>query len=180
MNGIAGLASVKSDVDAYYTLLINAFNTHQGQDSSIGTASDLVETQRINLCNGLQWVLGGLMQKYYTNLLQIANFIDIESMQSNKQYKWVKKKLKALSLFNIFERTLEATDKVRIKNNKLASLQFYCAKNAGDAVGAVFVTVNAGEEVIHPIADFGDFANNHFFNVYNPTDLDGGYEVELL
>jgi hypothetical protein len=180
MNGIAGLASVKSDVDAYYALFIAAFNTHQGQDSSIGTASDLVETQRVNMCNGLQWVLGGLTQKYYTNLSQIANFIDIASMQNGEQNKWVKKLLKGLKLLNIFERTLDPTDKLRIKNNKLGPLQFFCAKNAGDAVGAVFVIVNPGEEVTHPIADFGDFANNHFFNVYNPTDLDGGYEVELM
>ena len=70
--------------------------------------------------------------------------------------------------------------KVRIKNNKLCPLQFYFAKNPGDAVGAVFVKVNPGEEVTRPISNFGNFANNHFFNVYNTTDLDGDYEVELM
>ena len=180
MIGIAGLASVKSDVDAYYALFMAAFNTHQGQDSGIGTASDLVETQRVNLCNGLQWVLGGLTQKYYTNLLQIANFIDIQSMQSGEQTEWVKKKLKALSHFNIFERTLLPTDQIRIKVTGPDALQFYWTLNANDAVGATSLIIPAGAEETHNADEFGDVLNNHFFNVNNPAGTVGSYEVELL
>lgn len=178
--GIAGLAATKTDIDNYYALLNAAFNTHGGQKSTQSINSKAVETQRLEVCYGLQYVLGGLMQKFYKDIKQAGSFFDISKIQSGEQNKWVKKLLKPMTLLNIFERTLDPTDKVRIKNNKLGPLQFFYAKNAGDAVGAVFVTVNAGEEVIRPIQDFGDFANNHFFNVYNPTDFEGSYEVELL
>ena len=101
-------------------------------------------------------------------------------MQSGEQYKWVNNYFKELTHKNIVERTLQPTDNALINVNVTGALQFYCAKNADDAVGVVFVTVNVGEEVIRPIADFGDYVNNHFFNVYNPNDLNGSYEVELM
>jgi hypothetical protein len=179
--GIAGLAATKTDVDAYYNQLINAYNLHQGQGSGVGTSSDAVENQRVLLCNGLFYVYGGLIQKYVTDLKQIANFIDVESMQQHLQTQFTNAHLKPLATYNICQRTLAPNDQIKIINNGSIDLNFYWAAHASDAMGATFVTIAAGSEETHNASDFGDVDNLHFLNVFNTSpELDGSYELDLL
>jgi hypothetical protein len=178
--GIVGLAATKTDVDSYYATLNNAFTTHSGQKSTKGTNSSAVEAQRLEVCYGLQYVLGGLMQKYYKDLKQAANFFDMAKLQSAEQNKFTKKVLKGMTLYNIFERTVVPGTQISIWNKGAGPLQFCFAKNATDGIGTMFITIAPGANETHNADEFGDIANNHFFLVNNPVDIVGSYVVELL
>jgi len=177
---IAGLASTKTDVDAFYTLLINAFNSRQGLDSSVGIGSDAVETQRVALSVGLFMAYGGLIRKYAATPLQIGNYFDIESMQHNLQTQFVNNHIKALTTVNIFQRTLLPTDRIRILNNGKTELTFFWASTDEQSTASIFITVQPQTVETFEASKFGDLATNHFFNVTNPSDLaEGAYEVDL-
>jgi hypothetical protein len=181
MANITGLVGVKADVDAFYALMVSAFNVHQGQKSNVGLGSDNVEAQREALSIGLFAAYGGLIHKYAATPLVIANFFDIESMQHNLQTQFVNNHLKALTTVNIFQRTLQPTDQIKIANNGKTELTFFWASTDEQSTAIVSVTVQPQTVETFEASKFGDLATNHFFNVTNPSDLaEGAYEVDLV
>jgi hypothetical protein len=181
LTGITPLAATKTAVDAYYTSLMTAYNTRQGQTSGNTTNSDTVEIQRLALCDALQYVLGGLIQRFYQDLGQIAGYIDINSMERHQQTQFINNHLKPLTENGICERTLGATDQIRIINNGSVPLKFYFANSATGAAGAIFITLAPGADETHNASDFGDVTTLHFLNVSNAdAAVEGAYEVDLL
>jgi hypothetical protein len=181
LNDIVALAATKTAVDDYHTLLMTAYNNRQGQASGNTTNSDTVEMQRIALCYALQYVLGGLTQRFYQDLGQIAGYIDINSMENHQQTQFVNNHLKAAAEHGICERTLIGTDQVRIINNGSVPLKFYFASSATGAAGAIFVTLAPGADETHNASDFGDVTTLHFLNVSNAdASVEGAYELDLL
>lgn len=181
LTGITALAATKTDVDAFYALLIAAFNNKQGQKSTVGNDSNAVENQRIIICNALFYVYGGLVQKFAADPKQIANFMDVENMQRHLQTQFVNNKLKPLAIYTVFERTLQPTDNIMVINTGTTGLNFYWAAHSGDTPTGTFVTMAAGEEKTITAGAFGDVANNHFFTAQNTSsNLMGSFEVNLV
>lgn len=121
------------------------------------------------------------MHKYAATPLLIANFFDIESMRHNLQTQFINNHIKALTTVNIFQRTMQPADQIRIVNNGKTELTFFWASTDEQSTATISVTVQPQTVETFEASKFGDMASNHFFNVTNPSDIgEGAYEVDLV
>lgn len=178
LTGIAALAATKTDVSNFLASLKGANTTQKGMKQGTDADSMLVETQRINICNGLYAVLGALMNKYYLTPQTVESFFDLNTLQSNLQ-KDFKGHVAAHDDHVIARRTLTPDQLLHLINRGNTVLRFYLATHKTDAIGATFYEVPpmANIDGVHIIA-LGDPATQHYICVQNPDDtMDGSYEL---
>lgn len=81
---------------------------------------------------------------------------------------------------NLFDRELDATDEIKLKNTGTTNLIFCVTASDTDACSGG-VIVNAGEEQTVNVSDLGDVANNTKLNVTNLNpSVEGSFEVRIL
>lgn len=174
----AALATVKTDVDAFYTLLSTALNQQKGSIASTKSKSDTLEAARVAMCIAQYSDLGALMQKYATTPENISQYFDLIAIRSGSQVIFTGD-TKALQHENVLKHTFSATDTVRLENEGPTDLQFYLSAAKDDGPGATTVTVAAGQEVSALITQLGSVANT-FLNVYNTSAIaKGEWTIEL-
>ena len=173
------LAAVKADVDAFYTLANNALTAQKGSITVTKTKSDTVETARLPMCVQQYADLGDLIKKYAADPSLANQYFDEEAIRNPQQvlFTGTVKKLKAKT---IVKRTFEASVNLKLENPGVTVLKFYLAQVKGAQPGAVFVTLNPGEQQTVPVTALGDIANTYLM-VFNPDAInDGNYVVEVV
>jgi hypothetical protein len=178
LTGIAALATTKTAVDAYYTLLDTANTTQKGSKTTTNSYSANVEAARLAACDGLYSVLGGLMQRYNTHLPKIGDFIDLENIRTGEQTDFTGHTMGGQTT-KIAKRTLEDVQSIRLINLGNVKIQFYLATNPTDTVDSKFIIVNPYEDITVIASDLGDVVSQHYLMIYN-MEVNGIAQWELI
>jgi len=176
----ASLATVKADVDAFYTLISTALTTQKGAISGTKTASDTAEATRVTMCIGQYANLGALIQHYAATPNNINQYFDLAAIRNGQQVLYTGD-TQPLESETIVEHTFVATDGLKLENEGDTDLQFYLAAAKNAAPGALVVTVPAHTTTQVTAADLGDVATLKFLNVYNHnTTTKGDWTIEFI
>ena len=176
----AALATVKADVDAFYALLVAAYNTQKGNISGTGTNSDAVEAARVAVAIELYGVLGLLMNHYKNNPTEVANFFDLQTIRNHEQTIF-KHDINGGETLLAITHTFDAGEEVRLVNRGATELHFILVKETTDAVGATAVAVAANSQTVIDASNLGDIVNNRYLKVLNvDANLKGAYTIELV
>ncbi len=187
MNGIAVLAAIKADVDAFLLLLTNARDAQQGLEGLEQTLSEEVELARVTTANAMYYTLGGLMQIFSANSIQISDFYDLETLRGSI----------ADTVDLIFDGPVNGGQIVnvlnpdvlqyipgvtlRIKNTTtgpaIGPIYFYTANGPADGWTGLGQQLNPGEESTL-VVDAAMF--RPYFNVQNQGPNLQSYEVEIV
>jgi hypothetical protein len=79
------LATVKTDVDVFYTLLNNAHTLQKGSITNTGNMSETVELARVAMCVAQLANYGGLLQKYASHPETVGNYFDVAALRNGTQ-----------------------------------------------------------------------------------------------
>jgi hypothetical protein len=178
LGSYASLATLKTDVDAFYTQLNDAFNNQKSNISGTKTQSSAVETSRVAMCVAQYANLGLLMDKYAGTPEKVANYFDLENIRKTKQTVYTGH-IKPGVADTIAKHTFAAGDEVYLENTGTTTLQFYLAATKDAMPGTKTYTLASGNATV-AIGELGDVANA-FVTVYNPdANNTGGFYVELI
>lgn len=176
----ASLATVKADAIAFHLLLVNARSAQQGDLSETDDFSEDVEVARKAAGEGQYKNLGLLMGNFYQTPAGIEPFFDLENIRKIPQVEFAGTP-KANTTSNIFKRTLQPGDNIRIINDGDVPLTFGIVAEKNDAVTAPSITVQPGEEEIVPASSLGSVPGSKYLNVRNDdVAVDGHFIVELI
>ncbi len=177
---LAVLAAVYNETDAYYIKLKKAFDNKNDAQFKTGNYSKDAETARIDICNEQFKNLGTLITKYYLKPELAADFFDLENIRTHSQTTFTHL-VKPVSVHTIAQRTLAATDLIRINNTGPSVLRFYTSQSKDRAIGTVFIEAAPGTNMDYPASLLGDVTNNHFITVYNSDAVQtGSFVFDLL
>ena len=187
LTGIVVLAAVKTDVDAFLLQLTTARDQQQGLEGLKQTLSEEVELARVTIAQAMYYTLGGLMQIFSANSIQIANFYDLETLRgsiSDTADLIFDGFIGSGQIVNVLNPTVTqyvAGVTLRIKNTTtgpaIGGLYFYTAMSPTDGWSGIGQNLNPGQEatIILTAAEF-----RAYFNVQNQGPNQQSYEVEIM
>jgi len=174
------LATVKTDVDAFYTELGDALTEQKNAISATETASNACEAQRVLMCAEQYGNLGALMQYYKNTPEEVEAYFDLRVLRNGLQVIFLGH-VKKLGVHTIVQRTIEATDQILLENDGVTELRFYLSDTKNGAIGATFFSVAAGRHATVSASDLGDVTTQHFLIVYNPDTINRReFTVEMV
>ena len=178
----ASLAAVKTSVTSFVALLTAATNKQSGQVTNIDTAIVNLDAAALAAANGLLFVYGGLMTKYYLTPKTIDNFFDVAMLHSVPQ--------------TVFNPTLKTTKPKKLSRRKMdtatQSLKFTLeGDNIGHAYytngiiktptpGAPMIILQPNSIANHSFADGGYSETNHFLYVANTAAGTITIKIEIV
>lgn len=171
LTGIASLATVKTEVDAFYTNLIATNAMQKAQKNETHTKSARLEELRVNLCQALFYVYAGLAQEFNDEPERIEQYFLIDLIRRKAQ-KVFKGHLSGGALKVVVKRTLKPATIITLKNTGAVDVQYYMAATKAGAlpIGTTPVSVPAGLAKDVPVSDLGS-AENKFLTVKNTAEL---------
>jgi len=173
------LAAVKTDVDAFITLINAANTTQKGSKTTTKSKSTAMETAFVNMCEAQYSNLGALIAKYYKTPLVIKQYFDMPVLHRADQVLFHGHAPINKNYF-IVKHTLGAADQVKLTNLGNTDLKFYLSDKKTGAPGAIAVTVIKGTNITVTAADLGGTALTYLM-VHNVDVLvKGEYMVEFL
>jgi hypothetical protein len=176
----ADLAALKTEIELFYTALNDAFEAQKGAKLLTNNLSDAVDTARIKMCTTQYANLGAMMQQYAATPLLSGNYFDQKAIRNGTQILFMGL-VKPLKLKTVVQRTLQATDELKLENDGNTELRFYLAADKDAAIGTTFISVAANSHITVNAADLGDVNAQHFLMVYNPdTLIKGEFTVEFV
>lgn len=187
LTGIVPLAAVKADVDAFLLQLTTARDTQQGLEGLKQTLSEEVELARVTIAQAMYYTLGGLMQIFSANSIQIVNYYDLETLRGSIAdtadliFDGIIGGGQIVNVLNPTVIQYVPGVTLRIKNTTVLSdgapLLFYFANNPGDGWSGLGYQLTAGQEttVTVTVAEF-----LAYFNVQNQGPNQQSYEVEIV
>jgi len=174
------LATVKTDVDNFYTAISNAIDTQKTSIETTKVKSNELETVRVEMCDAQYVDLGSLMAHFVRNRIFVGTFFDLLTIRNIMQMVF-EHLVKKESVHTVVERTIEATDELEIENDGVTELRFYLSDVKDGAIGAIFITVPAGGHTTVSASDLGDVTTQHFLMVFNPDTINKGeFTIEFL
>ena len=174
------LVALKTEIELFYTSLNDAFEAQKGAKLLTDNLSDAVEVARLKMCVAQYANLGGMMQYYAGAPLLTGNYFDQKAIRTGTQVLFMGL-VKALKIKTIVQRTLQATDELKLENDGNTELRFYLAADKDAAIGATFISVAANSYTTVSAADLGDVSTQHFLMVFNPdTLIKGEFTVEFV
>ncbi len=170
----AALATLKGDIQAFYTLLKNAIKSNRGNFGTISVLSTKTEDARIVTAQAMMTVYFSLGMLNVTNLKKVDAYFDLPNIQNKRQTTY-NHQIPARSFNFILLHTFKPTDTFKVVNTGDAILDFGLSQTRKEAFTTVpYFTVAAhktatgtGSQVIK--------STFRFFMVVNNTDLDGSY-----
>ena len=175
------LATLKIQVQLFYTQLNNAETTQQGGIfTTSGLSHDLEEARKVSAV-GQFADYGGLIQKFAATPDMVGNFFDKTALRDGSQVIF-HHKVKKNSRYTICKHTCVSTDEWTLENEGDTALDFGLVLHTGDKPAGVFVTVPAHSNVtVLATALTSDLANNHYLvAANNDLLLDGEFTAEIL
>lgn len=179
LDGIAALATLKTDVDDFLTTLQNSFNAQKADKSSTKTESAALDAARKAVCVELYATLGTLMAHFKNTPEEAAAYFDLQTIRNNEQTTFTHN-LNGGETRLAITHTFEAEEELRLINKGNTILRYALCAEANDALGATFVEVPAHDERIVPVEDLGDITHR-FLKVQNTSETESGrYTIVLL
>ena len=187
LTGIVALAAVKTDVDAFLLQLTTARDQQQGLEGLKQTLSEEVELARVTIAQAMYYTLGGLMQIFSANSIQIANFYDLETLRGSISdtadliFDGIIGSGQIVNVLNPTVTQYVAGVTLRIKNTTtgpaIGGLYFYTAMSPTDGWSGIGQNLNPGQEatIILTAAEF-----RAYFNVQNQGPNQQSFEVEIM
>jgi hypothetical protein len=177
----ASLTGVKSDVDTFYTSLLNANTTQKGSKSTTGTMSGDIETARVNSAVGQFADYGGLIQKYAATPEVVGNYFDEAGIRKGNQVIF-HHHVRQTKVYTLCKHTSVAADEYLLENECPVDLWFAFVLHKGDVPTTVYVLVPANsDKTVHASDLTSDLLNNHYLVCYNPSaTVEGLFTVEML
>ena len=180
------LVTLSTAVDAYYITISGARALQQTDEGSVETLRTNLKAAHKLMCDGMYKNLGLLMAKYYQTPLDVANYFDLTLIRETGNEPVILSGTiegeKVVSLSELDPDVDPQPDTLfRIKNTSEnpISLVFYAADTPTQLPGAgPQFTVNAGQTIEKLFSDF-DFDTYTDFNVYNPSAINGSWEIEI-
>lgn len=175
LTGITALSTTKTSVDNTY-ILLNTKNANQkGKMGARDAASDEVEQERINLCNALMYVEGGLIQIFLNDLAQVDAFFPVNLLRRRPQTEFTGSIAGGKSKF-IVKRKQEEGDEIRLQNVGNTSITFYFspAKDAPFTAGMISKTITPTQDITIPATELGASDENVYLMVKNDSEAGEG------
>ncbi len=175
----ASLATVKADIDLFYTLLSEALTDQKGSKETTTNYSELVEAARVAMAQRQYYNLGGFMQKHFTNPEVIAKYYDLVAIRTAHQVLF-SGHVNPLAAHFIVKHTFGLQDQIKIENKGATVLYFYLASIKGGTLPEHFITLQPGAQYSGLASGLGSL-NDKLIMVNNPNTLNKGeYEFEFL
>ena len=180
LKAIPALAATSAKVDAFATLVNNAYTTQKGNISTKSINSDLLEKARVELVDGMYYVQGGLMMKYYKSRDTIANYFDVQTLRDLQQSDFTGRNAPGVIVV-IAKRSLEDDYNIIFDNTGIDPLQFFISpNNTPTKVGAKMIEVPANTVMTANAGLIRVNSADSYICVYNPsTTLTGTWEMAL-
>ncbi|MEI6188633.1 MAG: hypothetical protein WCP46_09150 [Alphaproteobacteria bacterium] len=181
LTDIVELAATKADVDDYLNELNAAYENQTLSSNTIEIDSTDIESERINICNGQLYVLGGLYQKFYKTPALVGNFFFLQKMKQHRQLVFNASHLHPQVHKKVLKRTFKKGQLIVLKNKGITILRFYLAYNLRSKTeGEFYIDVAPRTQQKRRATDLGDNTENKYLMVCNlDTTEQGAYEVEL-
>lgn len=174
----ASLATVKTDVDAFYTQLNTALTAQKGGLAGKLTGSDAVEAARVAMCTGQYANLGALIQHFAATPDNIGQYFDLLAIRDGAQVIFTGDTNPGQTE-TIVKHTFNSSGSVRLQNTGTVDLKFFLSATQDGPSGALTVIVSAGTETTVAITALGDITNT-YLNVFNASGLaKGEWTIEL-
>ncbi len=174
------LLALKATVNSYYVDLKKAFDEKNDGKNISSIQSDACFDASVAVAEQMYIGLAKLMIKFYKTPEVIGGYFDEATIRKHTQTDF-SHIVKHGQTYTIAQRTLAATNQIRINNTGSVLLRFYLANVKDAAIGTAFVEVAPGANTTYTAAQLGDFANNHFIMVVNPDTLQSGsFALNLL
>lgn len=176
LDAVGGLATLTTEVGAYFTLL-NTTNTGQkGAKSGTEMQSDAVAAAAEACADGLFYVYGGLVQQNFAQPAVIEAFFDVSLIREREQRAFTGT-VPASGAKAIARRTLEPGAQVRIVNSGATTLRFFTAPEKNDRP-TTGLRILPGEDQTVPASQLGP---GPYLGVANEsTEGAGSYELVIL
>lgn len=176
----AHLTELQEEVTAYHAALVAANDDQKGAIGQTGQKSEDLEAARIDLCDALFYVLGGLMQHFYRTPEALGNYFKLSLIQRRPQKSFTGHTAPGAVSF-VVQRSLGAGQEINLLNGGLEPLVFFLATRA-DAPhppAGVGFSLEPGTERSVAAAQLGPVTTAHYLCVYNPNTAEGAWEVDI-
>ena len=181
LKAIPALATTSAKVDIFATQINDAYTAQKGNISTKVINSDLLEKARIELVDGMYYVQGGLMMKYYKSRDTIADYFDVQTLRDLQQSDFTGRNAPGVIVV-IAKRSLQVGYNIIFDNTGMNTpLQIFISpNNTPITVGTKMVEVPANT-VMQVNVDLIRVNNtDSYICVYNPsTTLTGTWEMAL-
>jgi len=180
LTGVAGLETTLADVTDFSGKLATANTEQSGNVGNTNTASDNVETARVNAMGMLYQILGKCMALYWAKPTLVTVLFDLNSIRNTLQTIFTGG-LKKGVFETIAQRTLAIDDTIDATNDGLSLLGFYLAENPGDGPdGYTVIQVLSTKTYTIKVSQFINDTANNFLSVINLSDtLAGHFSVNV-
>ncbi|MEO5571665.1 MAG: hypothetical protein ABIT08_06030 [Bacteroidia bacterium] len=180
LTGIVPLAAVKTSVNAYYILLDAARTAQEGQLGNTETDSSDLTDALVAGMEGLWFVLATCMAKYYTAPKTVEPLFALNLIRESEQTEF-QRSIKKGGYSNIAKRTLEPTDKIRVKVLTARRVRFFITDEKNDINPTMFKDIDGLEEEVFDVSLAGNVPAAKFIKAFNLDDtIEARIEVELL
>ena len=181
LKAIPALATTSAKVDIFATQINDAYTAQKGNISTKVINSDLLEKARIELVDGMYYVQGGLMMKYYKSRDTIADYFDVQTLRDLQQSDFTGRNAPGVIVV-IAKRSLPVGYSIILDNTGINTpLQFFISpNNTPTTVGAKMIEVPANTVMQVIVDTIRVNSTDAYICVYNPsTTLTGTWEMAL-
>ena len=173
------LATVKADIEDFYTMISTANSGQDGNKSMVANLSNTLEQARVAMCIAQYANLGIFISQYASNPKKLTPYFDKEAIMRREQVVFTGH-VKALKSKFICKRTFAATSQLKITNKGITALIFYITLMKGKVPETLYQLVLPGTRITILATNLGDITNK-MLKVYNPDDTGKGwFELEIL
>ena len=176
----AALATVKTEAQTFLTAISNAKNEQSADLNDTDEFSDACEMQRMASCTALWQTMGMMIQNFAATPSVIGNYYDQENLRAKEQVSYTHTN-HPLATATLVKRKLTDTMQIRVINDGDADIHVFYAPEKNDAIGTVYLTVAAHEDVTVMADAIGTLATGHYIKVYNVSTLvDAHYTITII
>ncbi len=172
------LAALKTEVDAYHEMLINAQAGQSRENGALAGKSNEVEKLRKELAIALMVIYGNLVVLYAERLESIDHYFDLENLRDKRQKSFTRTIKPGLSK-TIIKRTFKLTQSLKIHNTGHTDLLFCVRLSKGMVCETGFI-VKAGQTKINTAPLLGNLETEKYLTTTNNGTEVGNCVVTLL
>ena len=177
------LVPLKTDVEAFYALIVAARDNQQGKEGLVDSLSVQLEQERVDCSQAMYYTLGGLMQKYYQNTELISGFYDMDNIrQTGKDEEEIAEPyILSIEPNETKEAGITFNDTTRFlfKNTGAVPLSIFTGGNIPEVPENPFI-LEAGEESEKLATELGESENRYLYILNNNPDLSGNIEILVV
>jgi hypothetical protein len=171
------LATVKTDVDNFNTLIQSALLAQKESKTNTRNESSNVDMARVAMCNAQYSNLGAMIQKFYETPEKAEAYFDLVAIRRSQQTVFTGH-VKAGGVYTILRHTFDDTDEITLTNPGNVPLKFYLAPFKDSQPNGIFVTLGTGNKTV--LANELGNLNDTCLMVLNTDPLHiGEFMVEL-